>query len=196
MTELPDQDALVRIRHRAPTEVCVGLDLDEAAQGFLKERLGPSQFLGRLIQGECFRDAVQYLAHALSRADAVAWACLSVRTALGENLAPAVAEALGAAEAWVNDPVEVNCRRAEAAATAVSADKSGAEFAALAAFWCGDNMAPEGLPPVAPPPQLIGIAVSSAVTLAATCGAPEKIPERYRAFLSRGILIARAPLSQ
>jgi hypothetical protein len=185
-----EQDPLIRIAGRSPVEVCEKLDLQPAARALLAAAPAPATFLGSLIQKELFSDAVAYLAHALPKADAVAWASGCV--ALGRTLSVAGQAAVAAAEAWSRQPTEANCRTAERAAA--DSDDDAARFAALAAFWSGDSLAPPDLPPALPPPELTGTAVVAALAIAASLAEPPEIPERYRNFLSRGILIARTPV--
>ncbi|MGE0384758.1 MAG: hypothetical protein AB7Q97_08520 [Gammaproteobacteria bacterium] len=190
-----DKDPLVRIAGRRPMDVCAELELDDAARALLTDTLQPAPFLTALIQGEMFTDAVAYLAHALPKPDAVAWACVCVRTALGT--APVdghIASQIAAAEAWAMQPSARNSRGAEKVALEGRPKDCGAQFAAMAAFWSGESLAPEGLPPVPPAPGLTGTAVATAVTMAAVSGDPMAIPDRYRTYLAKGILIARTPV--
>jgi hypothetical protein len=193
MDAMLKMDPLVRLHDRTPAEVCSKLELTEESVKLLESPVTPSQFMTGLIQARSFVDAVKYLAHALNTEDAIMWAGLCVRSGLGEAVSKPISDALMAAEACLNQSNEANQRLAEAAAAKLNNDKSGAEFVGLAAFWSGGNMAPEGLPPVETPPGLVATAASCAVMLAATNGEPEKTAERYKTFLSRGILIARTP---
>lgn len=188
----PEQDPLVRIAARRPREVCANLQLDDASRALLDGDPSPSRFLAVLIEMACTADAVTYLAHALPKADAVLWACLCVRTALGDQAPVAAAQALSAAEIWAAEPNAENSRDAGAMAVEMTNDR-GARLAALAAFWSGPSLVPPDLPPVPPPSGLTGAGVAGAVTLAATSGDPSSISQRYREFLTRGILIARTP---
>jgi hypothetical protein len=192
MTATPntEQDPLVRLAARRPQAVCATLDVEPATRELLADDPAPTALLSALIQAELLSDALTYLAHALPPADAVAWACACVP--LERELGADAQAALKAAEAWCMGPTEAHSRAAEAAAEACS-DMS-AQLVAQAAFCGGGNIAPVGLEPVPPPPGLIGTAVSGALMLAAAEALPAEIPERYRRFLSHGILIARTPM--
>lgn len=187
MSTANEQDPLVRIAKARPAAVCAKLDVEDTTRDLLKTDPAPAQFLSQLIQQEKFADAIRYLAHALPKADAVAWACACVP--LGRTLSVSALAAVRAAETWTQDPNEANCRAAERAAE--GSDDKAAEFAANAAFWCGESIAPADLPLVPPPPDLAAIGVFAALTLAATSAPPAEITDRYRKFLSHGILIAR-----
>jgi hypothetical protein len=103
--------------------------------------------------------------------------------------------AVEAAEAWAKEPSEARCRAAEEAAAPALAATAGASYAAYAAFVSGESIAPAGLPVVEPPEGVTATSAAAAVTLAATSGGAAEIPDRYRNYLARGILIARTPLS-
>jgi hypothetical protein len=188
-------EPLVRIAARKPVEVCSDLALDPAARALLTPDIAPSPFLTALIQAELLTDAIAYLAHALPARDAVSWACACVRAVLPEDAPAPARAALAAAEAWVAEPNTANGRQAESAADAAVADERGARFAALAAFWCGDNIAPQDAGVVPPPAGLAATGIVTAVTMAAYSGDPLTLADRQRQFLSRGILIAREPLA-
>ena len=63
-------------------------------------------------------------------------------------------------------------------------------WAAVAAFWSGDSMAPEGQPAVPPAPHLTGTAVAGAVALAAVRGDAARRDARLKRFLESGRNIA------
>ena len=62
-------------------EVCRAFELSEPGQRLLDDRITPLQFVSRLIEIECFADAVSFLAHALPKREAVWWGCLCARDA-------------------------------------------------------------------------------------------------------------------
>lgn len=192
MDKHANPDPLIRIAARMPKEVCADLELHDNSRALLEQNPSPSQFLAALIQAGQEADAVRYLAHALPKPDAVLWACICVRMALGDSPPPEVTTALAAAEAWAREPDAGNSRVAGGAAIAMAHDH-GARFAALAAFWGGESLVAPDLPAVPPPAALTGAGAEGAVVLAATSGDPASIPQRYRGFLARGILIARTP---
>jgi hypothetical protein len=192
MNTQPEPDPLVRIAARRPKEVCATLQIDEYSRALLEADPSPSRFLTALIERAYSADAVAYLAHALPKADAVSWACQCVRMVLGDQPPIVAVKALAAAETWAREPGADSSRAAGAAAVESPNDR-GARLAALAAFWSGASLVPADLPPVPPPAGLTGAGVAGAVTLAATSGDPASIPQRYREFLARGILIARTP---
>ena len=61
---------------------------------------------------------------------------------------------------------------------------------AVAAFFSGGSIAPEGLPPVPPSEPMTGTAVAGAVKLAAVLKDPARAPEKFAAFLKLGSEVA------
>ena len=145
--------------------------------------------LQRLEASGFLVEAARMVAHALPKREAVWWACMcAMHTApadLGEN--DRLAREL--AENWVrqqNDKL-----RREAMAKAEAADFGTPEaWAAVAAFWSGDSMAPEGQAAVPPPGHLCGTAVAGSIVLAAVRGDPLRQPARLKRFLESGRNIA------
>lgn len=181
---------LSKIAAPSAKSVCTRFDLDEESQHLLDETPGTEPFLRALIEKEHYGDAVAFLAHGLPKREAVWWACLCVRSALGDPHQARDLEILGLAEAWVQDPSDSN-RRAAMAAAEASEFKTPACWAAVAAFWSGGSLAPADLPEVPPADNLTGKAVVAAVMMAVAVGDPDKMAERYRQLLARGVDIAR-----
>jgi hypothetical protein len=172
-------------------DLCERAKLGEDAKALLKDEHTARQFLELLIGKELFLDAIRLLAHALPKRAAVGWGCLCVRHSLGTEDAAKISETHVAVERWVSNPAEENRRAAKAAA-----DKEGLEspsaILALAAFFSGGSIAPANLQPVASPEHVTPQLVAGAVMASAVKSQPEKAPEKYRAFLQKGMaLMAR-----
>jgi hypothetical protein len=186
------QEPLVRIAGMRPMRVCEGIEVSELAREALADDPTPTGYLTTLLVAESYDDAVRFLAHALPRADAVRWACECARAGRDGALPPAAEAALAAARRWAATQHAQHCRDAADAAEAEGMKNEGAaRFAALAAAWSGESLAPEGLPPAAPAPDLGALAVAASLTIAARTAEPAGVGERYRERLSRGILMAR-----
>ena len=145
--------------------------------------------LQRLEASGFLVEAARMVAHALPKREAVWWACMcAMHTApadLGEN--DRLAREL--AENWVRQ--QSDKLRREAMAKAEAADFGTPEaWAAVAAFWSGDSMAPEGQAAVPPPGHLCGTAVAGSIVLAAVRGDPLRQPARLKRFLESGRNIA------
>lgn len=118
--------------------------------------------------------AIDYLAHALSRADAVAWAAhLLDAEARAHPLAFRDRLALDTALRWAGEPTDAHRRAAHDAAQAAGA-RSPERCLGLAVFATGGSIAAPGLPPVQPPPTATPRYVAGAIKQAGhRGGAPE-----------------------
>jgi hypothetical protein len=159
--------------------------ISDAGKAMLHEDMPVTQFIELLASREDYLDALRVVAHSIAKRSAVDWACRCVRAVEGENLSPADAAAIAAAEAWVAEPDEVRRRKAQAAADAAE-HKTPASWAAMAAFWSSGSMAPPTAPEVPPAPHLTAHAVVGAVMLAAVAHQPEQAPVKYQKFLQIG----------
>jgi len=181
---------LIRIEERTASEVCRKYAPSAEAVALLADGPTPRAFLDRLIAGEHFADAEAFLAHALSKREAVWWACQCVRHVIGPEPPPKVAEALKVAEEWATVPGDENRRKAMPAAEAVGFDHP-AGCVALAAFLSGGSLAPPTLEEVPPADHLTATAVAGAVQMAAVLSEPANAPEKHRRLLKLGIDVAR-----
>lgn len=125
----------------------------------------PEAYFETLRRDGRLHDAACFLAQALPRHEAVAWAARAVRD-LGASARPGEAEALKAALLWVQDPSETR-RRAAWSASEQAPDDSPERFAALAAFFSGGSIAPPDCAPVPAPRDTAARFAAAAVTLAA-----------------------------
>jgi hypothetical protein len=169
-------------------DLCERAKVEAEAKALLKDEHTPRQFLELLIGKELFLDAIRLLAYALPKRWAVGWGCLCVRHSLGTEDAGKISETHVAVEKWVYDPGEEKRRAAQAAA-----DKEGSEspsaLLATAAFYSGGSIGPPNHEPIAPPDHVTPEFVAGAVMIAAVENEPRKAPEKYRAFLQRGMAL-------
>jgi len=149
----------------------------------------PTDFLNSLIASSIYIDALQFLAWALPKREAVWWSCLCTRELPLSESAPAFETAVKAAEEWVYRPNEENRRNAEKAGNAIT-DSHPSRWSAMAAFWSGGSLAPSGAPEVKPPDDFTAKAVAGAVLMAAGLD-PALAPARQKLFLDYGMDIAR-----
>jgi len=180
----------VKLDGKEPAELAERLKLEDKARALLAPHLTVDAYVTRLNTAGLYPAAVAVLAHALPKREAVWWACMAVRKAVAPLPGSPASEALVAAETWVRRPTEENRRAAHQTAERVGLD-SPSTWAAMAAFWSGDNMAPIGVPAVAPGDALTGRAVTGAVTLAAVQHEPQRAPEKFRGFTAIAFDIAR-----
>jgi hypothetical protein len=182
--------ALVKVTAKTAAEIYKLFAPSDEAKKLATDSLPPKQALDLLIDKGQLADAVQFLAHALPKREAVWWACLCARAAAGTSPTPPISAALAAAEKWAREPREENRRATEAAAQTAGVG-TPAGCAALAAFFSGGSLGPPHLKqPIPPGPTLTPRAVAGAIMLAAVQDEPEKAPEKYRKFLAQGLEVA------
>jgi hypothetical protein len=145
--------------------------------------------LERLEQAGFLTEATRLVAHALPKREAVWWACMCVSHTAPPDLPSIDRAACEAAEEWVRQQTDKTRRIAFDHAQAGGC-KSPEAWAAIAAFWSGDSMSPEGQPAVPPAAHLAGRAAAGAVALASVRGDVTRRQARLRRFLESGRNIA------
>jgi hypothetical protein len=174
---------------RSAAEVGRKVKLGEAAQALLREPQTPRQYVDALAAAGHFADAVQFLAAALPKREAVWWACWCARQGYGKTAPAPAAVALTAAEKWVLDPSDANRRAAHATAEPAGLG-TPAGAAAVAVFFSGGSLAPPELAAVAPAEHITASAAAGAILLAAVLTDPQKAAEKYQKFLAAGFDVA------
>ncbi len=114
---------------------------------------------------------------------------MCARNNLSDKTSANEIKAIELAEAWVYKPTEEN-RKLTLPAAEITAYKSAASWAAMAAFWSGNDISPVVHAIVPPNEKLFAKAVVGAVILAATQSEAGKIDGNYQLFLKQGINIA------
>ncbi len=185
-----ENGAFVKLKAATAKEILQHLELDEDVLKPLDAESAPAPFLQRLMENRQYPEAIQFLAMALPKREAVWWACISARKAQLNQMDEKRGAAVKAAEAWVVEPSEENRRKSMAAAEATEFQNS-AGWAAVGAFWSGGSMAPPAAPEVPPAPELTGRAVGGAVLLAVAESGPDNAEEKYRFLLEKGLDIAK-----
>jgi hypothetical protein len=181
---------LARVTARTASEVCARFDIGDEARALLQPNHSPDQYIALLTEKKILPAALRFLAHALPKPESVWWACVCVRETAGATPLPAAKAALDAAEKWLGNPTEDNRRAAMPAAQAAGL-ATAAGSAALAVFVSGGSLGPPNVPPVPPDEHMTGQVVGGAVLLAAIQKEPEKAIDRFRAFLTKGIEVAK-----
>jgi hypothetical protein len=148
-----------------------------------------STALAALEAGGFHAEAARLIAHALPKREAVWWGCMCALHTAPSDLPECDRAAREAAELWARQPTDPVRRAAMTRAQATAFDTPEA-WAAVAAFWSGDSMAPEGQPAVPPAPHLTGTAVAGAVALSAVRGEVSRRSARLQRFLESGRNIA------
>ncbi len=168
--------------------ICGRVDLSTQAKAFLVPDLSPQGYLSLLVDAEAIGDAVRFLAFALPVREGVWWAC-TVFHSQSDQQGDIEESCIRRAAQWVYDPTEQNRRACMMAAESASFDGAAA-YAALAAFWSGGSLAPEGMPDAPADPSLGHIGVGASVLLSITAGDPLTLADRFRVAMRRGADIA------
>lgn len=169
-------------------EICDRMDLSSDARAYLLPSLSPQGFLALLVEAEQVGDAIRFMAFALPIREGVWWACVNAHAALPDP-SDKDATCLERAASWVYEPTDERRRSCMSAAEA-SNFEGAAAYAALAAFWSGGSLAPEGMPDAPADPTLGPIGVGASVLLSITRGDPLALEDRFRAAIARGADIA------
>ncbi|HTW69770.1 MAG TPA: hypothetical protein VME47_07790 [Acetobacteraceae bacterium] len=148
-----------------------------------------TEALDRLEAGGFLLEAARLLAHALPRREAVWWACMCAGHTEPPDLPEADRKARAAAEQWVRQPSDQNRIAAKqlSDATGLSTPES---WVAMAVFFCGESIVPEGQPKVPPKPSIAGSTLDGAVAVSAVRTDPKRQQQRLRRFLESGRDIA------
>ncbi|HUN44762.1 MAG TPA: hypothetical protein VMU81_31130 [Acetobacteraceae bacterium] len=165
------------------------LKLPEAAAAAVQGCQLATEALDRLEAGGFLMEAARLLAHALPRREAVWWTCMCASHTEPPDLPEADRSARAAAEQWVRQPNDQNriAAKQQSDATGQSTPES---WAAMAVFFCGESITPEGQPKVPPKPHIAGRTLGGAVVLAAVRTDPKRQQDRLRQFLESGRSIA------
>src|SRR6266851_4400620 len=159
------------------------LQLDAQATTALAGCDNSLEALDRLEQAGLLIEATRLIAHALPAREAVWWACACSRHTSPSGANPATETTIrDAAEEWVRRQTDEH-RRAAMKAAETAGFGSPEAWAAVAAFWSGDSMAPPEAPKVPPQPHFTGLAVAGAVALAAVRVQAARREARLRGFL-------------
>jgi hypothetical protein len=181
--------AFLRAPATTAAEVCGRFRLGRVAAALLRDDLAPEQFVNLLTTRRLFKDATNFLAHALPKREAVWWAVLCIREVTGPAPPEPVAAALRAAEAWVQDPSEENRRSSRESAKAAGAG-SPAGLVATAAFQSGGSLGSPDGPEVFPSEYATARGVANAIMFAALQSPSENAAERFPRFVARGVEVA------
>jgi hypothetical protein len=145
--------------------------------------------LAKLEAGGFLLEATKLMAYALPKREAVWWSCMCSSHTAPRDLAEADQNCRRAAEEWVRGQNE-KLRYAAWDKAQASGFGTPEVYTAIAAFWSGGSMAPEGQPAVPPQPHFTGNAVAGVIALSAVRGDPTRRDARLKRFLESGRSIA------
>jgi hypothetical protein len=173
---------------KTAAEICRWFPLSPVAAKLVRDDLAPAPFLKLLVEKGQFADAVRFLAHTMSKREAVWWACLCLRPQQGAVVPPGVMSAQQAVEAWVADPSDAK-RRAAHAADKGEGVGPPLKVLCAAAFFSDGSMGPAELQPVLPPEHLAATTAANAIVLTAVVE-PAKMNAKFSQFLALGQEVA------
>lgn len=171
------------------TQIDEYIPLSENAKFIFEQHKEPVTILQTLLSEQLYTESVSFLALGLPAKEVVWWAYLAALKAEGEEPSEKVLTALTSVRHWVhktNDEL-----RYQAKSSADELDEcSASRWAALAAFWSGENIAPKNKPMLNPNPKMSSIASANAVLIAAEQG--EERDLNFLTLILQGIHIANA----
>lgn len=182
-------DALIKFNTTDLAALMPRLDLPLAPKIAINGCTTVPAALAALEAGGFLLEAGRVIAHALPKREAVWWACMCALHTAPPDLPEPDRAAREAAELWVRQQTDPS-RRAAMDRAQSSEFGTPEAWAAVAAFWSGDSMAPEGQPAVPPAPYLTGTAVSGAIALSSVRGDVTRRNARLQRFLESGRNIA------
>ena len=177
-----------KIGAASAAEIAARIDLSAEARAFLLPTLSPQGFLALLVEAQMMGDAIRFLAFALPAREAIWWACAVAHTTLPEQTELDRA-CIEHSASWVYGASE-QMRRACFVRAEQAKFEGAAAYAALAVFWSGGSLAPEGMPDVVADPKLCPIGVGASVLLSITSGDPLGLALRFEQAIERGVIIA------
>jgi len=169
--------------------LCARYRLSEEALALVQPEQDERAFVGALLAGEKFADAVRFMAATLPIRESVWWAWSCARRTLPPEPPAAVLAAMDATERWIAQPTEEN-RRPTLAASEAADLGTPAGAAAFAAFFSGGSISPPEAPHVPAPAGAAARAVAGSVILSAVSPPPELAPDRFRQFVAQAMEVA------
>ena len=169
--------------------------LSPAGRDLVAESATIDEAVERLMDAGLLAEAVEVLAHGLAGPDAVSWVCRCAEATAPADLAEADRIAAATAAEWTRSQRD-ETRRAAMKQAERAGLRTPEAWAAAAAFFSGESLSEPHLPVVGPAPNLAGLTVAGAVTLAAVRSRPEFADSRLRQFLEIGLGIAAAAHAQ
>lgn len=182
-------EALTKLAGKTLAPLQPRLKLQEDAAAAVAGCQLVAEALERLEVRGFLTEAARLLAYALPRREAVWWTCMCAGHTEPADLPEADRMARAAAEQWVRQPNDSNriAAKRRSDATELSTPES---WAAMAVFFCGESITPEGQPKVPPKPHIAGRTLGGAVVLSAVRTDPKRQKHRLQRFLESGRNIA------
>lgn len=172
-----DGAAAAGLAFASAAELAKHLELENEAPGIAATASDADDLVLKLGESGDYVQAFRVRAYTLGQVPAVIWGCRVVENVYGGELDAVQTRAHQAAMRWAGDPSEATCRDAERAAEHAEHEGPSAMLA-LAAFWCGDNIAPAESPSAVPPHETLFTRAVAASLIQALYASPDPPPER------------------
>lgn len=189
MSHTLTNQTLIKLAGRDLTALLPRLSLPAAAANAVRNGQQVSDALAHLETGGFLLEAARLIAFGLPKREAVWWACMCAFHTAPRDLPDTDRLARETAEKWVRQQAD-DTRRAAMGYAEIGDFATPEAWAAVAAFWSGDSIAPVGQQAIPPAPHLTGTAVAGAVALSATRGDVMRQKSRLLRFLESGRNIA------
>lgn len=174
-------------------DICDGLELTDPARLLLGGNPTSPDYAGQLVQEKLYDDAIQFLARALTKPEAVWWGCLCTWHVLREvaEERPLESATIDAAVRWLIEPTDEH-RRETRAQSKLAGWGTMAGQVGLAVFHAEGSMSLPGLPEVASKPDLTAKNTVAALNLGIqTAGAQKAARGKVFAQLGLDVLAGR-----
>jgi len=183
---------LSKVEAATAAEILERYEPSEEASSLLVEGMSPIDYFDALRAKQLAEDAIAFLAYALPRREGLLWGLRCVTSITPEEPAEAIAAALAAAQAWIDEPSEEKRYEAFAAAEAATYD-TPAGCLALAVFFSEGSLAPADCPAVPVGEWFCARTLAIAVHVGCLTLPQDQAPKTAAEFLDLGFGIANEP---
>lgn len=178
---------LKKFDHQKISVIMDEIELPEYLLSEAKQKNHDIQIVNFLIKNDLFDHAIKFLAFGLPVREAIWWSYICADELERDEQCLNTQNALRCINDWVKSPAEERrlCAKVFAEALGLYTPSS---WSAMAVFWSGGTIAPQGKPEVEPEEYMSGYAVSNSLILAAE---RDKFPgEKKKLYIKRGLHIA------
>ncbi|MCL6268838.1 hypothetical protein M3P05_02590 [Sansalvadorimonas sp. 2012CJ34-2] len=155
----------------------LAIDLAENAQAH-------QEFINCLLEHQCYRDCIDFMAHALEKDKAICWG-FECQQSVAANHNPKEARLMDLISEWLNSPTDENRRMHESSLDTIGVG-SPVAWLSMAIFWSGGSLTPVGSAVVEAQPFMTGHAVSGSQLLTIYDQDAKYQDKRFHLFIEKG----------
>lgn len=163
------------------------LECSEALKKELFTLPSDKAVLEKLLAGEQYSEAIKFLAKGLPKREAIWWAYLASESLEKECEDEVAQQALAAVKGWVQSPDESKRREAGQLGKALEF-YTPSSWAAMAVFWSGGSIMPEGRAEVEASDEMCAEAVANAIIISAQKSSEDV--NQFQFYIKQGLHIA------